>query len=106
MNEVVDVDFLDDLVDTGEPPSDAAVTNLWKPSTLIQFWEDFETAPARAYEECVEADILQKYASCRDDIECPFYYLSAITGISSVDPLNTSSTMSSKSTCIASYISI
>ena len=52
MNEADDVDFLEDVVDTenveGEPPSDAASTNLRKPSALTQFWEDFKTAPARA----------------------------------------------------------
>ena len=110
MNEVDDVDFLEDLVDTenveGEPSSNAASTNLRKPSALTHFWEDFNTSPARAYEECVEADILQRYASSRDYMECLFYYLSAITSISSADPLNPSSTMSSKNICIAFYIFI
>ena len=109
MYEVDDVDFLEDLVDTenveGEPAIDAASTTLRKPSALTQFWEDFKTAPARAYEECVEADILQKYASPRDYKECLFYYLSAITGISSADPLNPSITMSSKNICIVFYLS-
>ena len=91
---------MEDLVDTGnvegEPPSDAESTDFRKPSALTQFCEGFETAPANAFEEYLEADILQKYASHRDYMECLLYYLSSITGISSADLLNPSSTMSSK----------